>query len=210
MNDCIPIKNKRFVVSICGGSGCGKSTLSKMICEQVGHQWSTRIPTDYYLLPNKFLSIDEFFKHPLEYDWELIDRALLENDGQILSTPDYDFVRFQRITLEGGRSYVMRPLVIIDAMLPYPKSNLAVFLDVPDDERRRRIIARDNIWQTQVISNWEQHQLTLDFAKNLDIIYDIIVDATQPIDIISEYVVSNIKQRFLYGFFKETKVTKVR
>ena len=93
--------HNRFVVSICGGSGSGKSTLAKCIYENLGSELAARIPTDFYLKSNRFTSLEEFFKHPLEYDWELIDAALQEKDGEILTAPDYDFVTFQRITLQG-------------------------------------------------------------------------------------------------------------
>jgi uridine kinase len=198
MNEKPKNRDNRFVVSICGGSGCGKSSLAKLICEGIGNEWATRIPADYYLKSNRFSSLKEFFKHPLEYDWELIDSALLEMNGQTLTTPNFDFIHFQRIAVEGDKSYIMRPIAIIDAMIPYPKSNLTVFLDASDDERRKRIIERDKIWQTQVILNWEHHQITLNHVKSLYIVYDIILNAMQPVDKSVEYVISYLRQQFLY------------
>jgi uridine kinase len=203
MSGIQPEVANRFVVSICGGSGTGKSTLSKLICEKVGDNWSTRIPADYYLKSNKFSSVDEFFNHPLEYEWELIEQALKANNGQNLSTPNFDFIYFKRITIDGGRSYVMRPLVFIDAMLPYPKSNFTVFLDAPDNERRKRIIERDKIWNTQVILNWKLHQRTLYFLKNHNYVFDCVLDAMQPVDENVGCVISILQKRFLFSLLSK-------
>ena len=173
--------HQRFVVSICGGSGCGKSTLAKCVCERIGPDRAVRIPSDFYLRSNPYPTLAEFMQHPLEYDWELVERILNKKDGQVVQVPDYDFIRFHRISLKGSRSFIMRPIVLMDAMIPYAKANLTVFLDAPEDERRRRIAERDQRWKTQVSLNWEQHQRTLEYVHSMDVVFDLVLDARQSV-----------------------------
>lgn len=195
-NNCFARANKRFVVSICGGSGSGKSSLGKCVCDNLGPGLAAKIPTDFYLKSNRFTSLEEFFKHPLEYDWELIDAALQEKDGAILTTPDYDFISFQRTTLQGNRTWQLRPIIIIDAMIPYPGANLTVFLDVPDLQRRERIIQRDKVWKKEVIRYWEQHQITLNYVKSLDKAFDLILDGMLPVEQNAKTVISSVTRVF--------------
>ena len=195
MNDIPSGMNQRFVVSICGGSGSGKSTLAKCICERIGPDRAVRIPSDYYLRSNPYPTLAEFIQHPLEYDWALVEQVLNKKDGQVVQVPDYDFIRFQRISLNGSRSFVMRPIVLMDAMIPYVKANLTVFLDAPEDERRRRIAERDQRWKTQVSLNWEQHQRTLEYVNSLNVVYDMVLDGRQPVEENEEDVITCIRER---------------
>jgi uridine kinase len=151
----------RVIISICGGSGCGKSILAKHLAEQLGAERAVRIPSDFYLKSNPYPTLAEFFRHPLQYDWDVLESALHEADGTPTSSPNYNFIHFQRVSLAGGRPFVLRPVRIIDAMVPYPNADVTVLLTVPDEERRRRIIERDKVWQTRVIDYWGLHQITL-------------------------------------------------
>jgi uridine kinase len=182
MKDISGSSHKRVVISLYGGSGCGKSTLAKGVVERIGADRSVRIPADYYLRPNPYPTLQEFFQHPLEYDWELLARVLQERDGQILQVPDYDFLNFRRVSLAGRFHFLMRPIVLIDAMMPYPGAQLSILLDAPEFERKKRIIERDQRWKTQVILNWEQHQRTLEAAVRQKVVYDMALDAMQPVE----------------------------
>jgi uridine kinase len=155
------IYTNQIIISICGGSGCGKSILTKHLAEQLGAEQAVRIPSDFYLKSNPYFTLAEFFRHPLQYDWDLLENALCETDGSSINSPNYDFIHFQRISGDGGRPFILRPIRIIDAMVPYPKAAVTVLLKVPEEERRRRIIERDKVWQTRVIDYWDLHQITL-------------------------------------------------
>lgn len=152
---------KRTILSICGGSGSGKSILAKHLVERLGAEFTVRIPTDYYLKPNPYPSLAKFMQHPLQYDWELLQAVLDEADGTSITTPIYDFTRFQRLAETGGRPFVLRPIIIMDAMVPYPSADLSFLVQCPMEERQRRIIERDRHWHTQVIKYWDLHQTTL-------------------------------------------------
>lgn len=175
-----PGAGRPFVLSLCGGSGCGKSTLALALCQRLGPEQAARIPTDYYLCSNPCATPDEFLTQPLAYDWAAIEDALGRPQGSAVSTPDYDFVAFRRLADEGGRPYVIRPLMIVDAMAPYPKADLTALLDAPDEERQRRIVARDQHWGTQVIGRWAQHQATLDEVRRAGR-FDLTLDAALPV-----------------------------
>jgi len=172
----------RTIVSICGGSASGKSTLAKRLVERLGPRAAVRIATDDYLRSNPYPSLAEFCRHPLQYDWELLQAALAEPDGTCLTAPNYDFVHFARISMQGSRSFILRPIVVLDAMIPYPQSHLTILLRCPAQERRRRLIERDRRWQTQVIDFWELHQLTLADLLQSEPRFDLEIDGLQPIE----------------------------
>jgi uridine kinase len=151
----------RILISICGGSGSGKSTLAKELAARLGEERASRVSTDFFLQSNPYPTLDEFFRHPLVYDWTLLAKRLQGAHGLARSTPQYDFIQFRRSAAEGGRPFTLRPIMILDAMLPYPAADFAFLIDTPDDVRRARIIARDQAWGTRVIDFWPQHQLTL-------------------------------------------------
>jgi uridine kinase len=171
----------RTIISICGGSGSGKSSLAKEVNERLTPERSTRIPTDFYLKSNPYPSLAEFFQHPLQYDWELLETALGQADGTRVTSPNYDFIDFQRISSEGGRPFVLRPIIIIDSMVPYPNADITVFVKCPDEERRSRIMARDLVWKKHVIDYWELHQVTLADLIGRQAKFDLIVDGMMPI-----------------------------
>ena len=151
----------RVLISICGGSGSGKSTLAKELAARLGEARASRVSTDFFLQSNPYPTLDEFFRHPLAYDWALLAERLQGAHGEARSTPQYDFLQFQRRAPEGGRPFNLRPLMILDAMLPYPAADFIFLVETPDEVRRARIIARDQAWGTRVIDYWPQHQLTL-------------------------------------------------
>ncbi len=148
----------KFIVSIFGGSGSGKSTLAVRLVEMFGDHRAVRIPSDYFLC--------SYNRPPrtLDYDWELLEEVLGQEGGTMISIPTYDFQLFRRLSLESEKRMVMRPLVIIDSMVPYPKSNFTVLLTCDEIERQRRIIERDQRWKTDVIRYWDLHQSTLEKA----------------------------------------------
>lgn len=166
----------KTIISICGGSGSGKSLLAKTLAEQLGAERAVRIPSDFYLQSNPYPTPAEFFQHPLVYDWDLLTRAMEQPLGTTISTPTYDFITFQRIACESGRPFTLQPVCIVDAMVPYPNADFTILLQCPEEERRRRIMARDTQWQTQVISYWDLHQVTLQAVMCEPSHFDLILD----------------------------------
>jgi uridine kinase len=180
----------RIIISICGGSGSGKSMLAKHLAEKLGPEIAARIPTDFYLKTNHYCSREEFLQHPLQYDWELLTTILGGVDGTWITSPIYDFIHFERIAAEGGRSFILRPIMIMDAMIPYPIANIALFMRCPDEERKRRIIERDQQWRTRVIDYWNVHQVTLKNLLCSSPRFDLELDGLEPVETNVERVLS--------------------
>lgn len=166
----------KFIVSIFGGSGSGKSTLAIRLVEIFGDHRAVRIPSDYFL---------RSYNRPprtLDYDWDLLEEVLDQEGGTMISIPTYDFQVFRRVSLEGEKRLVMRPLVIFDSMVPYPKSNFTILLTCDDAERQRRIIERDQRWKTDVIRYWDLHQSTLEKTLQTGVVINLELKGENPVE----------------------------
>jgi uridine kinase len=171
-----------YVVTIYGPSGAGKSQVAKALVEVLGDDVASRVPTDYFLMPRpNGMSFDEYQAQQYEYDWPLMAERLSMPQGTATTTPDFDFEAFTRRAPEGGLGFELRPVMILDAMEPYPDAGLRVLLTVPDEVRRARIAARDRRWGTTVIDRWDQLQATWDAVDERAVLPDLALDATQPI-----------------------------
>lgn len=174
------IQAKPFLVTIIGGAGSGKSQLAKATASELGEHCASRVPTDYFLLPRDAgESLDSFLGRPLRYDWTLLDSILRLPMGTRTTTPDIDFERFERRTHMGGLPLVVRPVMICDAMVPYPDADLVVRLDVPAEIRFARVVERDLRWGTRVQDRWEH--LDLSWAPITRESFDLELDGTEPL-----------------------------
>lgn len=134
-------------VTIYAPSGSGKSQLAKATAELLGSDLATRVPTDYFFMPRPdAMPMATFDRLPLRYDWELIASLLALPIGAHVSTPDAEFTTFTRKENSGGRPFVIRPVMLLDAMVPFPHANLFVRIEVPDEVRLHRIRERDIQW----------------------------------------------------------------
>lgn len=155
------IQAKPFVVTICGGAGAGKSQLARATAAELGEALASRVPTDYFLIPRRQgESREHFLARPLMYDWPLLSAALDAPMGTHQTTPDFDFEEFRRLRESGGRPYVVRPVMLCDAMAPYPGADLVVRLDAPVDVRMARVAERDTGWRTRVRDRSDQLEET--------------------------------------------------
>ena len=138
-------------VTIYAPSGSGKSQLAKATAELLGPDLATRVPTDYFFIPRPVaMPMATFDCLPLGYDWALIASLLALPIGTQVSTPDAEFTTFTRRAETGGLPFVIRPVMLLDAMVPYPHASLRVRIDVPDDVRLHRIRERDVRWGSNV------------------------------------------------------------
>jgi uridine kinase len=182
-----------LVVSICGPSGAGKSQLAKAVCGWLGADHCSRVPTDYFLVPNAG-SISEFIRWPLSYDWDLLGRRLALPTGSQTSTPDFEFESFQRRQELGGRAFSIRPVMITDAIAPYPNANLVIILSAPAEARQKRLAARDIEWNTCVRDRWSHLELT--WAKTHAVMghVDLDLDGEAPLTANAELVATLIAE----------------
>jgi len=141
-------------VGIAGGSGSGKSTLAAEVQVALGSDRCALLTFDRYYRDLAGRSAAERaavnFDHPDSLDDELFGQHLdALARGRPVDVPVYDFATHSR------RSDVdrvePRPVVVADGILllavPHlaARFDLTVFVDVPDDVRLARRIARDAV-----------------------------------------------------------------
>ena len=169
------------VVTIYGPAGAGKSQVAKAVAAALGEEVAARVPTDYFLVPrSEGMALAEYHGRSLGWDWALLAARLALPLGTATSTPDVDFEAFVRRAPTGGLAFTVRPVMIVDAMAPFPGANLRVLLEAPDDVRRARIVDRDRRWGTTVSDRWEHLQATWAAARD-GVAPDLVLDATRPI-----------------------------
>jgi hypothetical protein len=185
----------RIVVSVYGPAGAGKSQLAKALSERLGSDRCARVPTDYFLIPADE-PLAAYFARPLRYDWALLGRVFALPDGPTISTPEFDFEAFQRLAETGGRPFRLCPVMVVDAMEPYPESDARILLWAPKEVRQLRIAARDTVWNTRVRDRWPNLEATWTGASALTTTHDLELDGTAPIDVNAEHVAAWLVQRF--------------
>ncbi len=171
-----------FCVTIFAPSGCGKSQLAKATAEQLGTDLATRVPTDYFFMPRPAaMPMAKFDCLPLRYDWALIASLLALPIGTQVSTPDAEFTTFTRQADSGGRAFVIRPVMLFDAMVPYPNADLFVRVDVPGSVRLERIQDRDIRWGSNVAQRTGHLDATWKSAQSHSIVPDLVIDGMMPL-----------------------------
>ncbi len=182
----------RVVVSLCGPSGTGKSQLAKALGERLGTATSVRVPSDYYLVPANG-ALEEYLRQPLQYDWALLGAVLASPDGRAITTPNFDFERFQRRTDAGGKTFTMRRVAILDAVYPYPWADLRVLIATPSHLRQARVAARDTVWGTRVAQRWAHLELAHAHLDGLAVSYDAVLPGTDELTHSAEAVVALLR-----------------
>lgn len=175
---------ERCVMSVVGPSCVGKSQLAKAVVEVLGPEVAARVPTDYFFVPRETnVPMAAFDREALRYDWALVRQLLDEPIGTATSTPDVDFERFTRRGDTGGIPITVRPVMILDAMAPFPDADLWVRVEVPDAVRRKRLAARDTRWGTDVASRWKHLEAT--WADAMSLLEgrepDVVLDGEHPL-----------------------------
>ncbi|HEV2074446.1 MAG TPA: hypothetical protein VGR29_12485 [Thermomicrobiales bacterium] len=170
-----------IVVSLCGPSNAGKSQLAKATVAALGSEVASRVPVDYFFIPRpESVSLDAFFSQPLGWDWDLLRERLALPVGTRTSTPDADFDAFQRRAPDGGPGFTVRPIMLCDAMAPFPQSDLIALIDVSDTQRLRRVAERDLPWGTSVGNRWMHLEETWgNVSKELG--PDLVLDGMEPL-----------------------------
>ena len=173
----------QLIVSIIGPSGAGKSQLAKLTAALLGDDVASRVPADYFLVPRPVdMSMSDFLQQPLAWDWSLLDSLLALPLGTAASTPDFDFSTFTRLTENGGLTVAVSPVMLIDAMAPYPRADLRVRRDASVATRRQRLAERDVRWGTTVLDRWETLELAMRTATETQTpLPDLWLDGERPL-----------------------------
>jgi len=182
-----------LVVSLYGPSCVGKSQTAKALAACLGGERAARMPTDPFIVPRPAgMSMAVYRSRPLAWDWALVARRLALKLGTATSTPDFDFDAFTRRSDVGGMAFTVRPVMILDAIAPYPDAGLHVLLEAPDEVRRERIVKRDRRWGSHVIDTWGHLQATWDAVRAAAPPPRLVIDATQPIGLSVARIVAAI------------------
>lgn len=152
--------NDKIIISICGAAGAGKSILAKKLVQLIGMDMASRIPGDYYLKSYNGEPFDEFMNTPFKYDWDMVKKVIDTPIGLQAETPDFDFNKLIRVDRKGGKPFTIRRYMIIDTMLPYPKSNYIFRITAPEDLRLKRVKERDKAQKLNSARNWKKMERT--------------------------------------------------
>ncbi len=172
------MKNK-IIISICGAAGTGKSALANEMTFALGKDLACRIPTDYFLKSYMGMPYEEFISTPFKYDWNLLNELLIKPIGIEVETPVYDFTKFIRMSKTGGRTLVLRRYIIIDSMLPYPKSNFIIKLTSPEDLRMEKIRKRDSSQGVNSVRIWQKMEITAKLLNDGDYKYSLVLNGEE-------------------------------
>ena len=147
-----------IVVAIDGGGGAGKSTLAKGICDRLGGVSILR--TDHFYLPlNEYpaarLAPDEASRR--YFQWERMrDEALIAlRRGRAARYQRYDWAKNR---LDEWVIVEPNEIVLIEGVYSTrpeirPLIDLAIFVETPRDERRKRMLARGHL-EPDINNDW--------------------------------------------------------
>ena len=140
------------VWGVCGGSGSGKSTLVALLCAALPPGAVAVLPFDAYYRdlghfpPERRAATN--FDHPDALDVDLLIEHLDRlRAGRPVQVPRYDFANHRR--LRDTDRQEPAPLVLVEGILIFAfpalvqRFDYSVFLDVPEQVRLERRVARD-------------------------------------------------------------------
>lgn len=171
-----------LTITIYAPSGAGKSQLAKHTAAMLGEDIANRVAVDNFLAPRpEAMSREAFDRLPLRYDWDLLAARLSLPVGTRSSAPDVDFETFFRRANTGGPTFTVRPVMLLDAMEPYPHADARVMLVVDKAVRLDRIAERDVRWGTNVRERTGHLNATWERVSSLGISPDLVLDGSLPL-----------------------------
>jgi uridine kinase len=142
------LTKRPVLVCIAGGSASGKSTISRQLVERLADRSVALVNTDNYF---RDWSVDEALRTANRPDAVLWPTLVADVDRLLAGEEIQMPARGTRAAARGVDPWTLRAedLVIVEGLLPLwsdelrERADLAVFVDVPDDERLMRRITRD-------------------------------------------------------------------
>lgn len=143
-----------FVLGVAGGSCSGKTTVARRVAELLEEVPTLHIRFDSYYRPLNHLPLEERhrcnFDHPDSLEHELF-AAHLEalRGGQAIELPRYDFATHAREAhtdrVGPARVVIADGILLLAYAQVRGQLDLSVFLDVPEEVRLSRRVARDQV-----------------------------------------------------------------
>ena len=151
-----------LIIGIAGGSGSGKTTVVKAITQQLKERVVV-IPQDSYYKDSSHLPPEERqkvnFDHPDSIDFELLNRHLKElKEGKSIEQPVYSYITCSRsktetITVDPAEVIIIEGILIFTCKHLREQMDIKIFVDADDDDRLRRVIARDRIERGKTVES---------------------------------------------------------
>lgn len=186
-------RQNRAIVSIAGAAGSGKSQLALAVVSLLGDSVASRVPMDYFIVPRS-VPMDEWLLQPLAYDRAAVETVLQLPEASVQMTPSFDFTTFTRSDASGERKTIpIRPVMILDAMTPWPDADLSVLVETPDAIRYQRILERDSRWRSKVIDRWCHLEICRQHIESLDHRYDVRLDGEMPVADNAQRIVEKVR-----------------
>lgn len=200
---------ERPVIALAGGSGAGKSTLLHALFKRMPGCFALVSQDRYYrdlgALPLKQRRQTNF-DHPDALEEPLIASQLTAlKTGEPVKAPVYDFASHSRA---GYETIMPADMMLFEGTVIYalpsiqPLIDVRVFLDVPDDVRRKRRIRRDvaERGRTEAFSaeQWARtvkpmHDQFIDpYKQNAD----LILNGEAPVDELVDELIKVIESRY--------------
>ncbi|MBP9759375.1 hypothetical protein KBD45_06790 [Candidatus Dojkabacteria bacterium] len=168
-------------ISIFGGSASGKSSLAKVLESYDGNKFS-RVAVDR-LIKEKQVDDKEYFKKPIEYDWEFLENLLANTKlDDCITLPAFDYSTFTRTSKISDKIFKVTEYLIFDAIEPYLKADFLFYINTPVEVRKQRTIERDEVKGIDVMKNWEWNLLSDEYYRTKYGNKAIILDGTVSIE----------------------------
>lgn len=183
-------------IAIYAPSGSGKSQLAKQTAAMLGEDVASRVAVDNFLIPRPAeLPREVFDRLPLRYDWTLLTERLALPIDTKTSAPDVDFEAFLRRAEVGGPAFTVHPVMLLDAMEPFPDADARILLAVPDAIRLERIAERDIRWGSNVRDRTGHLDATWERVNSMGIVPDLVLDGVLPLDRNARTLAAWIRER---------------
>lgn len=182
-------KHKNFkIISFFGGSASGKSSLAKALESYDGSKFS-RVAVDR-LIKEKQIDNKEYFKRPIEYDWEFLENLLANSKlGDCITLPTFDYSTFTRTSEISYKIFKVSKYLIFDAIEPYLKAEFLFYINTPVEVRKQRTLKRDELKGIDVMKNWDWNILSDEYYKTKFGDKAVILDGTKLIEELTNEVI---------------------
>lgn len=174
-----------MIISIFGRSGSGKSTIANSLVKSIHN--SSRIRGDHYLKSKpRRISWAKYFAND-QTDWVLIQKHLGHSLGSKVSTPTFDYIKFERLSEGGDKPFIVSEISIIDSVHPCPFADFKVLINVSKDNRSKRVQMRDrespeSPWKKTLEKRRNTEKPFVDELKEKGVVWDITIDGNSALE----------------------------
>lgn len=143
-----------FIIGVAGGSGSGKSTVTNHIASSIGSDNVAVLRLDSYYKSLSHLSASQRraanFDHPNAFDWELLNKHLLDlYNGISIEMPTYNFAEDRRneetVIVKPAKVVIFEGLFVLMEKSLRDLMSLKLFVDTAADIRFIRRLQRDMV-----------------------------------------------------------------